>query len=527
MQGPREGQREVEGGRLLHEAETDLRHAGELVPVAGHPPRRADEVEVCEHQGDHLVRIRDPRLGGPDRDAERREARMRDAGPRAEALRPTPFLERREEAAPAFVTDEMRDESERLRPVVRPEGRDREREGEGADLPDRGDVEASRKEAFAKERGVDAKTLHRAALHRREPGPDEPLQVVEGLAAEDHQLHQVGGVGVLVEVDELGPELAAGALGEGRLVPGVEPGEGMVRIEGLLPRREASQVVAAAARHVLGVDDPPLAREVFAVEARVDEELGEPVERAFEMRRVDFEEVGRVREAGAGVAEPAVLGEEAVVLLRFGILLGSEKQQVLEEVRKPRARFRVVRAPHVHVERRRRPVGVRVGDDEGLESVAERDRAIAPRVGGASLDLDPAPAPERRRGAGEEQREGRPRENTERGRGSETGQRRTPGGGAGAPAPRPGGPPPRAGAPIVQRLGWSEGARRAPSVRPGILGASSFLPSSRVLRDASPGTWASRPRWVQGPPWATHPRAGCPRSREVHPMPRRPGAPPR
>ena len=381
--------------------------------------RRADEVEVREHEGDDLVRILDPRLGGPDRDPERREVRVRDAGPGAQALRPAPFLEGGEEAPPPFMADEMRDERERLRAEVRLEGRDRKREGESAGLPDRGDVEPCRKEALPKERGVDAKTLHRAPRHRPEPGPDEAFELVERLAAENRELHQVRGIGALPEVDHLLPDIAPGPVRERLLGPDMEPREGMPRVEGLLPRREASKVVATAPRHVLRVDDPALPREVLAVEPGGNEELGEPVERAVEVCGVDLEEVRGVCERGPRVAEAPAFGDEPVVLARVRILCGAEEEQVLEEVRHARAPLGIVGAPHVDVERGRLLVGTRIGDDDGLESVLEGERAVAPGVGGAALDLEAAA--ERGRGSGEEQRDRRTGEKTERDRGSVSG----------------------------------------------------------------------------------------------------------
>ena len=63
----------VEGRRLFHVPEVDLRHAAELGAVARREPLLPHQVEVREEEGDDLVRVRDPRLGGPDRDAEGRE----------------------------------------------------------------------------------------------------------------------------------------------------------------------------------------------------------------------------------------------------------------------------------------------------------------------------------------------------------------------------------------------------------------------------------------------------------------------
>ena len=105
------------------------------------------------------------------------------------------------------------------------------------------------------------------------------------------------------------------------------------------------------------------------------------------MGGVDLEEIDGVVERGRGVAGAAVLVDEAVVLAGVRVLVGAEKQHVLEEVREARTIVRVAGAPHVDVERRRGLVGVRVGDEERFEPVVEGDRTVVAGVGGAALDL--------------------------------------------------------------------------------------------------------------------------------------------
>ena len=303
-------------------------------------------------------------------------------GPRAQALRPALVLEGGQEAAPAFMAEQVRDAGEGLRPVMRSDERDREREGEGAGLADRRDIEPCGKQPFPKERGGDSQARGRASLDRRKAGPDVSFQPIERFAPEDHQLHQVRRVAALVEIDELGPQVGAGAFRECRRGPDVESRERVSGVEGPFPRGEPAEPIAPASGDELRLDDRAFARDGLAVETGRDEELGEPVERAFEVPGVDLEEVGRMRERGAGVSEPAMLREEAVVLVRFGILFGPEKEYVFEKVRESRAGFRVVRAPDVDVEHRRRGVGARVRHDERLEPVGEHDRAVVPRVRG-------------------------------------------------------------------------------------------------------------------------------------------------
>ena len=195
-------------------------------------------------------------------------------------------------------------------------------------------------------------------------------------------------VAAFVEGDQRVADVGARAVRERLRVAGQEPRERMSGIEGLPPRGQAAEPVVAAARDELGVHHLALALDVLAVEARGDEELGEPVERAFEVRGVDVEEKVRVSKRRGGVAGAAVLGEKAVMFAGVRILPGAEKQHVFEKVREARAIVRVVAAAHVDVDCRRRLVGVRIGDHQRLQSVVQHDGPVVPGIGGAAFDLD-------------------------------------------------------------------------------------------------------------------------------------------
>ena len=191
-----------------------------------------------------------------------------------------------------------------------------------------------------------------------------------------------------MEGDQRLADVVAGTVREGLGVPGREPRERVPGIEGLPPRGEAAEPVVAAARDEFGVYDLALALDVFAVEPRSDEELGEPVERTFEVRGVHVEEEARVGERGGGVAGSAVLAEEAVVLAGVRVLLRAEKQHVFEKVCEARALVRVVAAAHVDVERGGRLVRVRIGDHQRHQSVVEHECPVLAGVGGAAFHLD-------------------------------------------------------------------------------------------------------------------------------------------
>ena len=399
------------GAALFLEAETDPRHAGELLVTARIDPLLADQGEVREDQGDDGLGVLDPRLGRLDSDAERREVRVLDAHPRAHRPPPAARLQRREQAAAAFVPEEVRGERERLRPEVRAQRRDREREQDGAALADRLHVEPRRQGPFPVERHGDAPALDAAARHRREPRPHPGFQRVQGLAAEDRELHQVRGVAALVEADQLVADPGAGAVRERLRVPDRKARERVAGVEGLLPRGRVPALVAAAPGDVFGVHDPALALDVLGVEPGRYEEPGEAVERAVEMGGVDLEEIGGVVERGRGVAGAAVLVDEAVVSAGVRVLVGAQEQHVLEEVGEARAIGRIVGGSHVDVERRRGLVGVRIGDEERFEPVAEGDRPVVAGVGRAALDLPGVRRGGEQRGAcrREEAQEERPR----------------------------------------------------------------------------------------------------------------------
>ena len=281
---------------LLEKTETDSGHAGKFIVVAGLDALPTDEFEVREHRGDEVVAVCKPGLGRLDGDAERREVRMIHARPRAQSFRPAARLQCRKQTAAAFVAEEVRDEREGVRPVVRAQRRDRERERDGADLANRFDVEPRGQKPLPVERRGDARWLEVAPRYRSEARPHPVFQHIERLAADDYELHQARRVAALVECDQLVPDIGAGPIRKRLRITDQEPRKGVTRVEGLPPGGKAAKPVAAPPRDVLRVHDLTLALDVFAVEPRGDEELGEAVERAFEVRGVDIEEIGGMGE---------------------------------------------------------------------------------------------------------------------------------------------------------------------------------------------------------------------------------------
>ena len=289
-----ERHRVAEGSALLEVAEFDFRHARKLVVVGRLDPLCANEVQIRKDRGDDIDRVHEPCLRGLDRDAVCREVRMSDPRPRAQPFRPPVCLECREQTPAAFVAEEVRHEGERLRAIVRAQRRNRERDRDGAKLANGLDVELRRQSSFAVLRHGNAQALDVAALHRRESGTYQPFEHIERLATDDDELHEVGRIAAPVEIDQLVPDIGARTVRESRRGADMKSRERMSRGKSLLPCGETAAPVASAPRDVLGMHDLSLALDVFAVEPRGNEELGEPVERTFEVRGVDVEEVARV-----------------------------------------------------------------------------------------------------------------------------------------------------------------------------------------------------------------------------------------
>ena len=105
------------------------------------------------------------------------------------------------------------------------------------------------------------------------------------------------------------------------------------------------------------------------------------------MGGVHIEKIIGVFKTGVGVAGAAVLGDVLLVLRRVGVFVGAQKQHVLQEVREAAAARGIITAAHADIQRRRRLDCFRVGDQQYLHLVGQRQQPVLVVIIGALYRL--------------------------------------------------------------------------------------------------------------------------------------------
>ena len=306
-----------------------------------------------------------------------------------EAVDEAVALEGLDEAAGARVADQLGEEFIGFAEKIRAGRGHHELELEAADLLDGLDLHHAEGGLAGEEGGFAARRRDGSAGDVGEERPGVALEFVKGGLAADGEGHPVGGVRGLVK----GADLGGGGAGEGVLVAG---GELALAAAGGVDLAEDGEEAAAVVLHVahrLVVHGVDLAAGELSGEERRDEELGEAVEALGERLVADLKLVVRVVAGGVGVAVAPVRLHEVAVGVRLRVLRGAEEQHVLEEVRHPLARRRVVDLAHGHHQRGARLVELRVRDQEDLQAVGQDEAAELRLVRGG-------PQPRRQLGEG-------------------------------------------------------------------------------------------------------------------------------
>ncbi len=339
-----------------------------------------NQANVLEHVSDDLRGVGHALDGEIDRDVEGRLLIGRRPRACAQALRPALRLEQRQQAARAFVAEQIGDEHRRLGAVVRLDRGHREGQGELPLLLEGNDVEPSGQAVGCEERLIGLQWTHVAVGNGGELRLHPALELGERLAPEDHQRHDVGRVMAVVETNELVADRAAVTVGKRLQAADHEARHGVLGVECLPACRPAAAPVVLDVDLVLGVHDLPLALDELRCEQRRGEELGEPVQRGLQVGRVHIEVVVGVVEGRVGVVAAAVRTDELLILARVRILLRAQEQHVLEKVREPLAALRVAAAAHVHVEGRGRLLSGGVRDEQHLHAVVQHQVLVGTRV---------------------------------------------------------------------------------------------------------------------------------------------------
>ena len=229
--------------------------------------------------------------------------------------------------------------------------------------------------------------LELCVRYRTEQGYHQRFQLIERLGAKHYQPHDIGRVMCLVEADEFIPDSGIGAVSQ-RFQRADR--KLAVRVRGVHHRL---QHIEAAARITLethlefSLHCILFTVHIGRVKPRGDEKLGETVKRLRQIGGIHVEKIIGVFKAGVGVAGAAMLGDVLLVLRRVGVFVSAQKQHVLQKVREATAALGIVTAAHADIQRRRRLDRLRVGDQQYLHLVGQRQQPVLVVIIGALYRL--------------------------------------------------------------------------------------------------------------------------------------------
>ena len=285
-----------------------------------------------------------------------------------EPLRPPAGLELREQAVFALATEQVAEKDCRLDPPLVRLGRQFEQQSKFAPISIRGDLH-HQGSGFRQQR------YRSGSLCRGFPGDgtkalgDHTLQIIQRAGTGHRQRHPIGRVVVVIEIPQGLSHRLSIAVGQRFAVAHGKLRQGMVRVDDFGDHVAAATLVIAQFEPVFGIHGVALTLHILGVEPGRDEELREAIECGLEMSRIDVEEIGRPLEAGIGVVTAAVSTDKGLVGSGFRILLGTQKQHVLEKMGQPGPVSRIVEAACRHAQRGGALVTVRVRNEHQLQAV--------------------------------------------------------------------------------------------------------------------------------------------------------------
>ncbi len=375
---------------MLLKTELLLGELGLLVVAPRLQPLFADLLDGGEQGGLDLVDALGPGRRQADADGEQRVALVATAHAGGETVGQTGVAQDREQAAFAFMAEQVGEEVGGLVTVVLERIRHREHEAHMAAVAHRLQLHMARQRRLVDQRLLDHRALQAAIGDIGEALGHHCFQLVQRLRTHQRQVHDVGVVVALVELDHplAQGRLAGGRVGQGLTAAHREARGGVGGIEHLIEHVVLTAAIVADARHVFGVHDVALALQLIGVEQRREEELAEAIQSAGQRGGFDLEEVVGVLRCGEGVVAAAVTAQIALVGIGFGEGLGAEEQHVLEEVRQPGQIVRILGAAHADVHRGGGAVGRDVADQQCSQAVLERQHPVVAIVMGADVGLD-------------------------------------------------------------------------------------------------------------------------------------------
>ena len=194
--------------------------------------------------------------------------------------------------------------------IVKQRVGDRKHEAHMPAVAHRLELDVARQCGCVDQRHIDDRPRQAAIGNRGETLAHQGFQLVERLWCDHRQVHHIGIVVTLIEIDHALAQagLSFGAVCQGFTAAHREAGGGVVGVEHLVEDVILAPAVVANAGHVLGMDDIALALQLLGIEQWREKELAETVERSRQGIGLDVEKVVGVLGGGEGVmAAPVAL----------------------------------------------------------------------------------------------------------------------------------------------------------------------------------------------------------------------------
>ena len=161
----------------------------------------------------------------------------------------------------------------------------------------------------------------------------------------------------------------------------------MCRIQGLLQYRVQAASVIFQLAGVLRMDRVLFPFHIFRIEQGRHELLSKTIQRRFQIIGIHIKEIVGVVRRSEGIVAATVLVDERLIFAGLRILLRSQKQHVLKKMCQPLAPRRIILTAHRHIHGCRGLFSLRVGNQQYLKAVVQRQRTVGTLIVGACNDL--------------------------------------------------------------------------------------------------------------------------------------------
>ena len=186
--------------------------------------------------------------------------------------------------------------------------------------------------------------------HTGKRGLNHGFKLVKRLASKHDKAHVVGGVISLVEIKEVIQYRRVRPIRQTFQRADRELAVRMIFVHKRLQHIQPPSTIAFKPHLILGLHRIHFSVDVLFIQIWRHKELGESIQSFWQVTDVDIKKVIRVIERSIGVSIATVFSNVLLVLGRIRVLLCTQEQHMLQEVRKPSTTVRVITAANINVE---------------------------------------------------------------------------------------------------------------------------------------------------------------------------------